>query len=84
MSALLVKAVLERYRAGGGERGETLSHCLGRRMELPKINENNIHGGVIWPPIGKSTHDNQPKTGSRNRGEHEGGMRQAVRMGDVQ
>ena len=83
MSALSVKEILERWRAGGGARGETLSHRLGRRMELPKINENNIHGGVNWPPIGKSTHDNQPKTGSRSRGEHGGDMRRAGRMGDV-
>ena len=83
MSALLVKAILERWHRGGGAHGETLSHRLGRQMELLKINENNIHGGVNWLPIGKSTHDNQPKIGNCNRWEHGGDMRQAGRMGDV-
>ncbi len=83
MSALLVKVILERWRTGGGAHGEMLSHCLGHRMKLPKINENNIHGGINWQPIGKSTHDNQPRTGSCNRGEHGGDMQRAGHMGDV-
>ncbi len=83
MSALSVKEILERWHAGGGAHGETLSHRLGPRMKLPKINENIIHGGINWPPFGKSTHDNQPKTGSRNRGKHGGDMRQAGCMGAV-
>ncbi len=71
------------WNAGDGACGETLPNRLGRRMELPKNNENNIHGGVNWPPIGKSTHNNKPKTGSRNGGEHGGDMQQAGRVGDV-
>ncbi len=35
VSALSVKEILERWRAGDGARGETLSHRLGRQMELP-------------------------------------------------
>jgi hypothetical protein len=55
---------------GGGAHGETPPHRLGRQMEKPQINENNIHVGVNWPPIGKSTHDNQPKEVICNRGEY--------------
>ena len=72
-----------RWSEGDGARGETLSHCLGCQIELPKNNENNIHSGIHWPPIGKSTHDNQSKAGSRNGGEHGGDMQQAGSMGDV-
>jgi hypothetical protein len=34
-----------------------------------------IHGGLNRPPIGKSTHDNQPKEGVHNRGESGEGAR---------
>ena len=83
MSALAVKVNLERWHVGGGAHGETLSHCLGRRMEKCKNNENKIHGGVNRPPIGKSTHNNQPKTSSRDGGEHGGDMRQARCVRDM-
>jgi hypothetical protein len=57
---------------GSEARGETLSHHLERQIELHKNNENNIHGGVKQPPIGKSTYDKQPKTSGRDKGEHRG------------
>jgi hypothetical protein len=41
-------------------------------MKLPKINENNIHGGVNWLPIGKSTHNNKPKQAAATEGSMEG------------
>jgi hypothetical protein len=68
---------------GGGARGGTPSHRLGRRIERRKNIYYKIHRGLKWPPIGKSTHDNQPKIGSRSRGEHGGDMQRAGRMGDV-
>ncbi len=36
-----------------------------------------IHHGLNWPPIDHFTHNNQPKTGSRDGGEYEGEIRQA-------
>ncbi len=62
---------------GGGSRGETLSCCLGRRMERHKNYKNTIHGGIYWPPIGKPKHNNQPKTRDRDRREHGGDIRRA-------
>ncbi len=82
--ALLVEAILERWHAGGGSRGETLSHCLGHRMEQHKNDKNTIHGGIYRLPIGKPKHNNQPKTGGRDGGEHEGDIPQAERVGDMQ
>ncbi len=56
-----MEGILERWHVGGGSCGETMSHCLGRRMEQRKNNKNKIHGDLNWPHIGKSTHNNQPK-----------------------
>ena len=75
MLVLVVEVNLERWRAGGGARGETLSHRFGRQMEQRKNNENKINGGINWPPIGGPKHNNQPKTGNRDGGEHGGDMR---------
>ena len=76
MSALAVEGNLERWRTEGGAR-------LGHRMEQHKNNENKIHGGVNRPPIGGPKHNNQPKTGVRNGGEHVGDMRQVGSVGEV-
>ena len=67
---------------GGGAYGETLTHRLRRQIEQPKNNENKIHGGVNWPPIGKPKHNNQRKTGGRDGGQHGGDMRRAGRVGE--
>ncbi len=75
VSELVVEGNLERWRAGGGARGETLSRRLGRQMERRKIIKNTIHGGIYWPPIGKPKHNNQSKTGGHNGGEHGGDIR---------
>ena len=72
MSELLVEAILERWRAGGGAHGETLSHRLGRRMEQCKNDKNTIHCGIYQPPIGKPKHNNQPKIGGRDGRDHGG------------
>ncbi len=68
---------------GGGVRGETLSHCLGCQMEQLTNNENKIHGGVNQPPIGGPKHNNQPKTGGHNGGEHGGDMQRAGCVGEA-
>ena len=47
-------------------------------------NENKIHGGVNWLPIGGPKHNNQPKTGGHDKGEHGGDMGLAGRVGEVQ
>ena len=83
MLALAVEGNLERWRAGGGALEEMLSHRLGRRMEQHKNNENKIQGGVNQPPIGGPKHNNQPKTGGRNIGEHRGDIRRAGRLGEA-
>ena len=70
MLALAVEGIHERWRVGGGARGETPPHRVGCQMEKPQIDENNIHGGVNLPPISKSTHDNQPKEVIWDRGEY--------------
>jgi hypothetical protein len=57
---------------GGWVRGETLSRRLRCLMERSKIYKNTIHGGIYWPPIVKLKHNNQPKTGNRDGGEHRG------------
>ncbi len=38
---------MERWHVGGGSRGETLSHCLGRQMEQRKNNQNKINENTI-------------------------------------
>ena len=53
-------------------------------MEQRKNNENKIHGGVNWPPIGGPKHNNQPKTGGRDGGEHGGDMQRVGRVGEAQ
>jgi hypothetical protein len=45
---------------------------LGRQKEQRKKYKNIIHGGIYWSPIGKPKHNNQPKTGGRDGGEHGG------------
>jgi hypothetical protein len=83
VSALSVEENLERWRAGGGACGETLSRRLGRQMEQHKNYKNTIHGGIYWPPIGKPKHNNQPKTGGRDGGEHGGDIRRAGHVGEA-
>jgi hypothetical protein len=57
---------------------------LGQQIDQQKNIKYKIHRGLKWPPVDDYQHNNQPKTGSRNRGEHGGDMRRAGRMGDVQ
>ncbi len=45
--------------------------------------KKTIHGGIYWPPIGGPKHNNQPKTGGIDGGEHGGDMRQAGRVGEA-
>jgi hypothetical protein len=52
-------------------------------MEHHKNNENKIHDGVNQPPIGKSTHDNQPKEVVHNRGQYGEDACPGVSMGGV-
>ena len=64
--------MLERRRVGGRAHGETPFHRLGRRIERQKINKHEIHHGLRQPSINNSSHNNQPKTGSRTEGSMEG------------
>jgi hypothetical protein len=52
-------------------------------VEQRKNNENKIHDGINQPTIGGPKHNNQPKIGSRNGGEHGGDMRQTGRVGEA-
>jgi hypothetical protein len=47
-------------------------------------NKNTIHGGIYWLPIGRPKHNNQPKTGGQDGGEHGGDMQRARGVGGVQ
>ncbi len=53
-------------------------------MKQRKNNENKVHGGINWPPIGEPKHNNQPKTGGCDGGEHGGDMGQAGCVGEAQ
>jgi hypothetical protein len=45
--------------------------------------KNTIHGGIYWLSIGKPKHNNQPKIGVRDGGEHGGDIQQAGRVGEA-
>ena len=68
---------------GGGARGGTPAHCLGRRIERQKNIYYKIHHSLKWLPVDDFKRNNQPKTGGHEGGEHGGDMRQAGCMGDV-
>jgi hypothetical protein len=53
---------------------------LGHQIEQQKIYKINYTIAFGCPPINKTTHNNQPKTGSRNGGEFGGELRRAGRM----
>ena len=46
-----------------------------------KKQQNKLRCGLRWPLIGKKTHNNQPKTGSRDRGDYGGETRRAGGVG---
>ena len=51
-----------RRRSMGGYTVQSFGAANGRRKKKSKT-----HRGLNWPPIGKLTHNNQPKTGGRDR-----------------
>jgi hypothetical protein len=64
--------ILERMRVGGSVHGETLFQRLGRQIERQKIKKHEIHHGLRQPLINNGSHNNQPKTGSRDGGKYGG------------
>ena len=69
--------MLERMSVGGRAHGETLFQRLGRQIERQKINKHEIHHGLRQPSINNGSHNNQPKTGSRDGGKYGGEVQQA-------
>jgi hypothetical protein len=53
-------------------------------MKRRKNDKNTIHGGIYWPSVGGLKHNNQPKTGGRDGGEHEGGIQRAGPIREAQ
>ena len=76
--------MLERMRVGGRAHGETPFHHLVRRIERQKINEHEIHHDLRQPLINNGSHNNPPKTGSRDREKYGGEVRRAGRVGEAQ
>ncbi len=76
--------MLERRRVGGRVHGETPFQCLGCRIEWHKINnKHEIHHGLRQLSINNGSHNNQPKTGSRDGVKYGGEVRRAGRMGEA-
>ena len=50
---------------------------FGAANKVTKTKKNKIRRGLRWPPIGKKSHNNQPKTGGRNGGDYGGEARRA-------
>jgi hypothetical protein len=75
--------ILERMRVGGSVHGETLFQRLGRQIERQKIKKHEIHHGLRQPLINNGSHNNQPKTGSRDGGKYGGEVQQAGRVGEA-
>ena len=50
---------------------------FGAANKVTKTKKNKIRRGPRWPPFGKKSHNNQPKTGGRNGGDYGGEARRA-------
>jgi len=74
---------LEQRHVGGRAHGETWFHQLGRRIDQQKINKHKIHHGLRQLPINNGSHNNQPKSGSRDGGKYGGKVRQVGRVGEA-
>ncbi len=68
-----VEGVLEQRRVGGGggARGDTIT-LFGAANGMTEKKKYEIHVVLKWLLIDDNTHNNQPKTGSRNGWEYGG------------
>ena len=73
--ALAMGRILGRARYRGGKGGGVLRYRLGAANKGDKKKLIKIGPGLRWPPIGKSTHNNQLKTGGRSREDYRGEAR---------
>ena len=63
--------------------GRHRSIVLGIESSDNKINKHEIHHDLRQPPINNGSHNNQPKTGSRDGGKYGGEVRRAGRVGEA-
>jgi hypothetical protein len=63
--------------------GRHRSSVWGVELSDKKIYKHEIHHGLRWPSINNGSHNNQPKTGSRDGGKYGGEVRQAGRVGEA-
>jgi len=68
--AFVVGKILGRARDRGGTCWGAFRYRLGAAHEVTKNKKNKIRRGLRWPPIGKKTHNNQPKTGGCDGGDY--------------
>jgi len=64
--------------------GKHRSNVWGVELSDKKINKHEIHHGLRQPSINNSSHNNQPKTGSRDGRKYGGDeVRRAGRVGEA-
>jgi len=68
--------VIEEARWAWSAGGDVIASFRVSNQTMKKQN-NKIHRGLKWLPIEKKTHNNQPKTGGRDGGDHLGEARRA-------